>query len=380
MTGQEPIEKIRAELRVGMDLVKCRQCGCMKETLKKIESALPTLESEAGSALLKQIGVWLEQMESIKYACLGCAYCFPAVAMNIFNQAFPEAAEAQSLSCAFDVRERTWPPVPGEYFAFCDGPNCPVAVSTLASVELAEELARIRPKGLCIVGKTETENIGIDKVIKNTITNPTIRFLLLVGKEPQGHWTGSTFLALWKNGVDESMRVIGSPGKRPILRNVTRDEVEAFREQVRVVDLIGCEDVKTIIEKLQELSQDPSPFCACVQCAEETKSAQISTVPVIQAEEPTHVEMDKAGYFVILPQPERKVILVEHYSYDNRLLRIIEGETARSLYWTIIKNGWVTQLSHAAYLGKELERAELSLKHGFKYVQDGATGDFTRER
>ena len=32
---------------------------------------------------------------------------------------------------------------------------------------------------------------------------------------------------------------------------------------------------------------------------------------------------------------------------------------------------WVTGLSHAAYLGKKLVKAELSLQHGFKYVQDG---------
>jgi len=251
-----------------------------------------------------------------------------------------------------------------------------VAVSTLASVELAETLARLRPKELCIVGKTETENIGIDKVIKNTITNPTIRFLLLAGQEPQGHRTGSTFLALWKNGVDENMRVIGSLGKRPILRNVTHDEVEVFRKQVRVMDMIGCEDETRIVEKLKELSQSLSLSCNCTESTEETMPVQISTVPVIQAEEPTKVEMDKAGYFVIIPQPEKHVITVEHYSYDNRLLRVIKGKTARSIYWTIIENGWVTQLSHAAYLGKELERAAASLKYGFKYVQDGATGNF----
>lgn len=373
MTDQEPIEKIQAELQAGMDLAKCRKCGCMKETLEHIESALSTIETEASSDLLKQIGSWLTQMEPIKYACLGCEYCFPAMAMNIFNQAFPEAAEAQPLGCAFVVREQTWPPVAGEYFAFCDGPGCPVAVSTLASVELVETLANLRPKELCIVGKTETENIGIDKVIKNTITNPTIRFLLLVGKDPEGHQPGRTFVALSKNGVDENGRVIGSPGKRPILRNVTREEVEAFRRQVQVVDLIGCEDAKTIIEKLEELSQVPGPSCARVECAEEGNPVRISTVPVIQAEEPAHVEMDRAGYFVIIPQPERKTIIVEQYSYDDRLLRVIEGQTARSLYVTIIRNGWVTELSHAAYLGRELARAELSMTCGFRYIQDGVT-------
>jgi len=69
---------------------------------------------------------------------------------------------------------------------------------------------------------------------------------------------------------------------------------------------------------------------------------------------------------------ERGVISVEQYSNDNRLLRVIEGKNARDLYRTIIKNKWVTQLSHAAYLGKELARAELSMTLDFKYIQDGA--------
>ena len=75
-----------------------------------------------------------------------------------------------------------WPPIIGEYFV-SDDKTCSVAVSTLASVKLAEEIAKIKPKGLCIVGKTETENIGIDKIIKNTITNPAIRFLIVAGKD-----------------------------------------------------------------------------------------------------------------------------------------------------------------------------------------------------
>ena len=81
--------------------------------------------------------------------------------------------------------------------------------------------------------------------------------------------------------------------------------------------------------------------------------------------------MDKAGYFVVLPLPDKKVINVEHYTYDNTLMRMIEGENARALYKTIIANGWVSELSHAAYLGKELAKAELSLTHGIPYIQDG---------
>ncbi len=82
--------------------------------------------------------------------------------------------------------------------------------------------------------------------------------------------------------------------------------------------------------------------------------------------------MDKAGYFVILPLADKDIITVEHYAYDNALLRTVQGANARAIYMTMVANGWVSELSHAAYLGKELAKAELSLQHGFKYVQDGA--------
>ncbi len=91
------------------------------------------------------------------------------------------------------------------------------------------------------------------------------------------------------------------------------------------------------------------------------------------AQEPVEaVKLDKAGYFVILPLSDRGAINVEQYSYDHTLLRVIEGPTARAIYSQIIQSGWVTEMSHAAYLGKELAKAECSLQHGFKYIQDGA--------
>ena len=96
------------------------------------------------------------------------------------------------------------------------------------------------------------------------------------------------------------------------------------------------------------------------------------TPKVIAGEPSEPVRLDPSGYFVVLPLADKGVISVEHYGYDNTLLRAIEGTSTRALYSTLIANGWVSELSHAAYLGKELAKAELSLKYGFKYVQDGA--------
>lgn len=367
MAEKKSIDKIKSELQKGINLAKCRKCGCMKETLELLSNS-PQIAGYAN--LFKCVENWLSEMQDIEYQCLGCKYCYPAIAMNIFYETFPETI-LRLPDHIVNVQNQTWPPIPGEYFAFCEGQNCPVAVSTLSNAELAEKIARIKPYGLCIVGKTETENIGMEKVIKNIITNTTIRFLLLVGKDSAGHFSGETFIALWKNGVDENMKIIGSPGKHPVLRNVTKHEVESFRKQIKIVNMIGCEDENKIVGEIEKLSREVKT-CACKFGSWKINREEISAVEVIQAEEPEKIEMDKAGYFVIIPQLHRNIIVVEHYSYNNELLHVIEGKDARSIYWTIIKNGWVTQLSHSAYLGKELARAELSLKLGFKYIQDKA--------
>src|SRR5680860_171883 len=196
MLDKESIQKIELEIQKGMQLVKCRKCGCMKEILENLQATLPSIEIEECFDLIQNVRSWLKKMQPIEYACLGCKYCFPAVATNILTSDFPSLIQTASLSCNFEIKEKIWPPIPGEYFTFCKGSDCPVAVSTLSSIELAETLASIRPNGLCIVGKTETENIGIDKVIKNTITNATIRFLIVAGQDPQGHHSGKTLLAL----------------------------------------------------------------------------------------------------------------------------------------------------------------------------------------
>ncbi len=92
----------------------------------------------------------------------------------------------------------------------------------------------------------------------------------------------------------------------------------------------------------------------------------------LAGEPPEVVPLDRADYFVILLLRDQGLLHVEHYAYDDTLLRVIEETTARALYATIIKAGWVSELSHAAYLGKELAKAELALQYRFNYVQDGA--------
>jgi tetrahydromethanopterin S-methyltransferase subunit A len=370
MSSRDEFRTIHQELEAGIKLPKCQRCGCLQETLSHLAEALPTIGTQDALALNQYVSSWIESMRPIQYACLGCEHCYPAVAQNVLAQTSPSLGQASALGCEFHVRDEGWPAVAGEYVVL--DKNAPVAVSTLADVYMAEVLASRQPNGLAIVGKTETENIGIDKVVKNVITNPALRYLIVAGLDPKGHHPGKSLIALAQNGVDINRRIIGSPGRRPSLRNVSAAEIQVFRVQVQVIDMIGCDDAVEIHTRVEALCQQAPAACDCHACAAESPLS-VSTAPRLTATEATAaVKLDKAGYFVIIPRAEQGVISVEHYAYDNMLLHIIEGPNARVIYSGIIHHGWVTELSHAAYLGKELARAELSLQFGFKYIQDGA--------
>ncbi len=48
----------------------------------------------------------------------------------------------------------------------------------------------------------------------------------------------------------------------------------------------------------------------------------------------------------------------------------IAGSTARDILDTIIERGLISRLDHAAYLGRELMKAEIALKFKRSYSQD----------
>lgn len=315
-------------------------------------------------------------MELTQYTWLGCKQCWSADIINAFDETFTELNSIHSIETnLINGSELDILPAVGEYHVLSLEPRNIIAISTLGNAELADKIARLKPNGLSIVGKTETENIGVEKIIKNALSVPSIKHLILCGKDSEGHYSGNTIISLLNNGIDNNMRVIGAKGKKPVLSNTTKEQVNAFRKQIEVTDMIECEDLNKILEKIQELSEKVTSNCCCEgNYSLYNKKPIISTVEIINAEEkdPNKVKLDKEGYFVIVPKAENNVILVEHYSYNNQLLRIIKGKDARNIYWAIIENRWVSEMSHAAYLGKELTKAKLSIELGFRYIQDKA--------
>jgi len=109
-----------------------------------------------------------------------------------------------------------------------------------------ENLVRVAVEsGAGLAGTLQTENVGLEKVICNVVSNPNIRYLIVCGPESPGHLVGETILALAKNGVDEDQKIIGTEARTPYLYNIPLQFVERFRKQVQVIDLVneGSPDV-----------------------------------------------------------------------------------------------------------------------------------------
>ena len=103
-------------------------------------------------------------------------------------------------------------------------------------------------------------------------------------------------------------------------------------------------------------------------------TVSVSTNKIITARDPERLVLDKKGFFVIIPRKDENKIYVEYYANDGTLLQTVEGNDAASIYYTIIEKGFVSKLDHAAYLGKELTKAEYFLKYDIPFMQDKALG------
>lgn len=342
---------------------KCHKCGCLHKTVEALSG------TEAGKNELAPI---LNEARSVfvpkEYDCLGCPVCYPAIAANAFVEAYPDVGAGLDLCPTEEPDVRPgWPPLPGDFRVVRYG--APVAVCTLNSEALAVSLAKRKPEGLAIVGTMHTENLGIERVIKNVLANPRIRFLLLCGEDTQqavGHLPGQSLECLFRNGLDDRGRIKGARGRRPVLKNVSREEVLAFVQQVESVSLIGEQDEEVLIKHIRTLS-DRDPGVYAFPFAE-------NIVQRIHATDPPHLTLDKAGYFVIYPERRTKSLVVEHYTNQGLLDCVMEGSSTGALYTEAIERNLVTRLDHAAYLGRELARAEQSLLQGTPFVQDAAPG------
>lgn len=125
-----------------------------------------------------------------------------------------------------------------------------------------ENLVRVSVEsGAALAGTLQTENIGIEKIICNIVSNPNIRYLVVCGPESPGHLVGDTLLALTNNGLDDRKRIIASRAPTPYLFNVAPEFVQRFREQIVVIDLINEGSPELLRQAVWSCYQEkPTPF------------------------------------------------------------------------------------------------------------------------
>lgn len=139
-----------------------------------------------------------------------------------------------------------WPIEPGEYSVASEQKH--IAVCTLAN-EITLPCTQV-----AIVGHNMTENLGLERIVINIISNSNIRYLIICGDEIQGHNSGQSLISLWKNGIDNKNKIIGAKGAIPVIQNIPELFIKRFQKQVKLVDMIGITDPGAISNKISKLA------------------------------------------------------------------------------------------------------------------------------
>ncbi len=216
-----------------------------------------------------------------------------------------------------------------------------------------------------IVGRLYTLNLGLEKLVWNVIANPAIRFLLLCGDD------GATQISrgivqLHEHGFDDDHHILNVTGYQPFVHNLTLEELAAFQHQVEIVDLIGETDRDAILSKARELeARSGGTWGAGVR----HPFAEPHTATPNRMGE---ITLDPQGMFLVGIRRETGEIILDHYSSDRRYLRTVKGVSAEAICHTLVREGLLTELSHAAYLGREVAKAEEALRWGLEFEQDRA--------
>jgi tetrahydromethanopterin S-methyltransferase subunit A len=79
---------------------------------------------------------------------------------------------------------------------------------------------------------------------------------------------------------------------------------------------------------------------------------------------------DPKGFFIITLDRTAGEIILRHYLPDNSLGHAMRSRSAEGMLLGLLREGLISQLSHAGYLGAELAKAEAALRLGLHYEQD----------
>jgi len=267
-----------------------------------------------------------------------------------------------------------WPFVPGRYFVI--DATAPVIVVMPDNDALAETLSALSVQGLCMISPGCRSVSDVEKLIRNVEANLAVHSIILAGGEAgKAYPAVEALCAIFDDdaGISEKARRIAH-GTRGKLKTF---DFAALQKRVDVVNMLDCQEVDKIVAGIVKYSSESQRPDAgfVVQGHDTTLGIQKVIAPTDIAHE---YHRDKAGTFVI--GTDDKSIVIEHYNSKGELLRLIQGTSARDLSIMLIRNGWVSRLDHAAYLGRELTLAEIALQQGIPYewkTEESAIDDAT---
>lgn len=262
-----------------------------------------------------------------------------------------------------------WPMYPGGYRV--SDRAAPIAACTLTDHALADQLAGL--PGVAIAGWLHTANVGIERVVANLITNPNLRFLLVCGPDSPLFGPGQTLVALATHGVGADKHVLGASGYEPVLHGLTQPHLDRFQRQIEVVNQISTTSLDTLAQTIRGLlARDPGPLPPDTPSLgmrpDRPKPPRFT--PIRPGDRRDPVGRDPAGYFVISLDPAAHQVVVHHYRPDHTPAHEMRGHSAQAILAGLIREGLVTQLTHAGYLGAELAKAHTALRLGLGYQQD----------
>lgn len=128
-----------------------------------------------------------------------------------------------------------------------------LAICTLSSMKLLKDIANSPLiSKVVLAGRLLSENKGIDTLVRYVITNKNIETILLCGIDTYGHRPGHSLLNLYKNGIDDHGKIIGSQSPVPIL-TLTKSQVLKFQKQVKLIDKIGETNISEIKSQVRSM-------------------------------------------------------------------------------------------------------------------------------
>jgi len=262
------------------------------------------------------------------------------------------------------------PPWPVTFGAFrLNDPEGSVAICTLASEVLMDELSPLATPGVAIVGRAFTENFGVEKVVTNIVANPCLRTLILCGTESR-HRVGQTLLALHANGRDDEGCVIGAESPQPIVRSLSEEAVSIYREKMTIIDLRDEEARETILTQVESatsagLDRWPNQWEPSVPTVRLGAGGSGAMGGIAGRFTP-----DPNGLFLIGLGPWGDTIEMEHYTREGFLDHRLVGTSASDMCQALLANGLVGDYGHSLYVGRELQKAEVALRLHLDYEQD----------